>query len=98
VQIAQSASGFGQNPGFGGSAGDGVQISGVVSGGPAYGSGLAAGDIITSAGGYGVTSQSSLQTVLVNNLRPGETVTIQYTDTAGQPHATSVALTSGPPA
>jgi S1-C subfamily serine protease len=99
VQIAQSQSGFGPANGFGGSAtGNGVQISGVVSGGPAAGSGLAAGDVITSVGGYDVTSQSSLQTALVNNLRPGETVTIQYTDTAGQPRTTSVALTSGPPA
>jgi S1-C subfamily serine protease len=99
VQVAQSPSGFGPPSGFGGSGtGVGAQISGVVSGGPSAGSGLAAGDVITSVGGYGVTSQSSLQTVLVNNFRPGQTVTIQYTDTAGQSHTTSVVLTSGPPA
>ncbi len=99
VQIAQSARGFGPGSGFGGSAsGNGVQISGLVSGGPAAGSGLAPGDIITSVGGYTVTSQSSLQTALVNKFRPGQTVTIQYTDTSGQTHTTSVVLTSGPPA
>jgi S1-C subfamily serine protease len=99
VQIAQSARGFGPGSGFGGSAtGNGVQISGLVSGSPAAGSGLAPGDVISSVGGYAVTSQSSLQTALVNNFRPGQTVTIQYTDTSGQTHSTSVVLTSGPPA
>jgi len=98
VQIAP-ASELGPASGFGGSAtGNGVQISGLVSGSPAAGSGLAAGDVITSVGGYGVASQSSLQAVMVNDLKPGQTVTIQYTDTAGQPHTTNVALTSGPPA
>jgi S1-C subfamily serine protease len=65
---------------------------------PAAGSGLSAGDVITSVDGYGVTSQSSLQAVMVNDVRPGQTVTIQYTDTAGQSRTTSVVLTSGPPA
>jgi S1-C subfamily serine protease len=99
VQIGQPGNGFGPGSGFGGSGeSNGVQISGVVSGGPAAGSGLAAGDVITSVGGYPVTSQSSLQTVLVNDFHPGQAVTIQYTDTAGQSHTTSVVLTSGPPA
>jgi S1-C subfamily serine protease len=99
VQIAQSANGFGGPPGFGGSVtGNGVEISGVVSGSPAAGSGLAGGDEITSVGGYAVTSQSSLQTVLVNDFKPGQTVTIQYTGTAGQSQTTSVVLASGPPA
>lgn len=99
VQIAQSPRGFGPGSGFGGSGtGNGVQISGLVSGSPAAGSGLAPGDVITSVGGYAVTSQSSLQTALVNELRPGQTVTIQYTDTSGQTHTTSIVLTSGPPA
>jgi S1-C subfamily serine protease len=99
VQIARSPGGFGPGSGFGGSgSGNGVQISGLVSGSPAAGSGLAPGDVITSIGGYAVTSQSSLQTALVNEFRPAQTVTIQYTDTSGQAHTTSVVLTSGPPA
>jgi S1-C subfamily serine protease len=99
VQIARSANGFGGPPGSGGSiTGNGVEISGVVSGSPAAGSGLAGGDEITSVGGHAVTSQSSLQTVLVNDFKPGQTVTVQYTDTAGQSQTTSVVLTSGPPA
>jgi S1-C subfamily serine protease len=104
VQIEQPAGGFSAGSGFGGSGfgdsgtGSGVQISGVLSGGPAAGSGLAAGDVITAVGGRGVTSQSSLQAVMVNDARPGQTVTIQYADTAGQQHTASVVLTSGPPA
>jgi S1-C subfamily serine protease len=95
VQIEQSAGG----PGFGGSStGSGLQIAGVVSGSPAAGSGLAGGDLITSVDGHAVASQSSLQTVMVNDVRPGQTVAIQYTDTAGQQHTVSVVLTSGPPA
>lgn len=98
VQIGQSGSGFGPGSGFGGPSSSGVQISGVASGSPAAGSGLAAGDVITGVDGRGVTSQSSLQAVMVNDVKPGQTVTIQYTDSAGQSHTTSVVLTSGPPA
>jgi S1-C subfamily serine protease len=103
VQIGQPAGGFGPGSGFAGSgfAGSGsrsgVEISGVVSGGPAAGSGLAAGDVITAVGGHGVASPSSLQAVMVNDVKPGQTVTIQYTDTAGQQHTASLVLTSGPP-
>jgi hypothetical protein len=35
---------------------------------------------------------------MVNDVRPGQTVSVQYTDTAGQQHTVSVVLTSGPPA
>jgi S1-C subfamily serine protease len=103
VQIGQTGGGFGQGSGFGGQgfggsgSTSGVEISGVVSGGPAAGSGLAAGDVITGVAGQGVTTQSALQAVMVNDVRPGQTVTIQYTDTAGQQHTVSVVLTSGPP-
>lgn len=99
VELGQSSSGYGPGSGVGGSStANGVQISGVVSGGPAAGSGLAAGDVITSVAGHAVTSQSSLQSVMVNDVRPGQSVAVQYTDTAGQSHSVSVVLTSGPPA
>ena len=98
VEIGQPASGLGQGSGYGGSGTtSGVQISGVVSGSAAAGSGLAAGDVITSVDGHGVTSQSALQSVMVNDVKPGQTVTVRYTDTAGQQHTVSVVLTSGPP-
>ncbi|HEY2504930.1 MAG TPA: trypsin-like peptidase domain-containing protein [Streptosporangiaceae bacterium] len=99
VQVAQSGTGAGPGSSFGGSStGNGVQISGTVSGSPAAGSGLVAGDAITSVAGHSVASQSSLQTVMVNDVKPGQAVTVQYTDTAGQQHTVRVVLTSGPPA
>jgi S1-C subfamily serine protease len=99
VQISQSSSGgFGSGYGYGGSApASGVQISGVVSGSPAAGSGLVGGDVITAVAGHSVSSQATLQTVMVNDVRPGQRVTVDYTDTTGQQHSVSVVLTSGPP-
>jgi len=98
VQIGQASSGgFGSGYGNGGTApASGAQISGVVSGSPAAGSGLAGGDVITAVAGHSVSSQAALQTVMVNDVRPGERVTVQYTDTTGQQHSVSVVLTSGP--
>lgn len=97
--IELSTGGSGPGSGSGGSGGDsGVQISGVVSGSPAAGTGLAGGDVITSVDGHAATSEAALQTVMVNDVKPGQTVTLHYTDTAGRQHTVSVVLTSGPPA
>ncbi len=100
VSIGQaSAGGFGGGYGYGRPApASGVQIAGVVSGSPAAGSGLAAGDVITAIAAHAVSSQSALQTVMVNDVKPGEQVTIQYTDTSGQQQTVNVVLASGPPA
>jgi S1-C subfamily serine protease len=75
----------------------GVQIAGVVAGGPAADAGLTAGDVITSVGGYAVSSQSGLQGVLTADFAPGQAVTVQYTDLAGQQQSVTLSLTSGPP-
>ena len=98
VQISQSSSGgFNSGYGYGSPApANGVQISGVVSGSPAAGSGLADGDVITAVAGHAVSSQTALQAVMVNDVKPGERVTVGYTDTSGQQHSVSVVLTSGP--
>jgi len=89
VQIGQASSG-----GLGSATG--VQIAGVVSGSPAAGSGLTGGDVITAVAGHSVSSQTELQTVMVNDVRPGERVTVDYTDTTGQQHSVNLVLTSGP--
>jgi S1-C subfamily serine protease len=102
VEIGQENSGGLGSGGFGSGAGDGnaapsgVQISGVVSGSPAAGSGLTGGDVITAVAGHSVSNQTALQSVMVNDVRPGARVSVQYTDTAGQQHSVSVVLTSGP--
>jgi S1-C subfamily serine protease len=99
VQLGQASGGFGSGYGDGSpAAASGVQISGVVSGSPAAGSGLAAGDVISAVASHRVSSQGTLQTVMVNDVRPGEQVTVQYTGTTGAQHSASVVLTSGPAA
>jgi S1-C subfamily serine protease len=98
VQISQANSGGFGSGGGGSVPANGVQISGAVSGSPAAGSGLADGDVITAVAGHTVSSQSTLQTVMVNDVRPGQRVAVQYTDTAGQQHSVSMVLTSGPAA
>jgi hypothetical protein len=35
---------------------------------------------------------------MVRDYQPGQTATIDYTDTAGQPHTATIVLASGPPA
>jgi S1-C subfamily serine protease len=90
--------GFG---GFGGlgspSTGDGsgAVISGVVPGSPAANAGLQQGDEITSVNGQAVDSPDSLSSVLQNH-RPGNNVTIGWTDQSGQNHTATVTLTTGP--
>jgi S1-C subfamily serine protease len=97
IQVGGSGpGGFGR--GAGGAPGGGVPVAGVVAGGPAAGAGLTSGDVITSVGGYAVTSQSALQEVMTADLSPGQAVTVQFTDSAGQQQSVILTLVSGPPA
>jgi S1-C subfamily serine protease len=91
-------SGGGSINGSGGgstSSGSGVAISGVVPGTAAAGAGLAAGDQITSVAGHTVTSSTQIQSVLGNH-RPGDKISISWTDQSGQSHTATVTLTAGP--
>jgi len=94
---------FGGSGSFGGSNGgavsnsDGVQISGVESGGPAESAGLAAGDVITALDGHTVRTPDDIDTAL-NSHRPGDHVTVEWTDSSGQTHSATVTLVAGPPA
>jgi S1-C subfamily serine protease len=97
----ESTGGQGGYGGYGGggfNAVSGVQISGVVANSAAADAGLTEGDVITSVGGYSVTSQSALQDVLVDDMSPGRVVTVVYLDTVGQQQSVTVMLGSGPPA
>jgi S1-C subfamily serine protease len=101
VQIAQGTSdALGSGLGNGGApaSSPGVPIAGVVSGGPAAKAGLASGDLITSVGGHPVTSQASLRHAMVNELIPGQSVTVRYIATSGQQDSANVVLAAGPPA
>jgi len=74
---------------------DGAAIAGVLSGGPAEGAGLAAGDVITAVGGTAVGSADDLTTAL-QGYQPGQRVTITWTGTDGASHSASVTLVAGP--
>jgi S1-C subfamily serine protease len=77
------------------SAGRGAVVAGVLSGSPAAQAGLAAGDVIDSAGGHIVSSPSTLQAAL-ERFHPGDRVTIGWTDQSGQAHSASMVLVTGP--
>ena len=67
----------------------------MLSGGPAEGAGLAAGDVITAVGGTAVGSADDLTTAL-QGYQPGQRVTITWTGTDGASHSASVTLVAGP--
>ncbi len=98
VQVGGATNGGYGYGGYGSIAENGALITGVVAGSPAADAGLAEGDVITGVGGYAVTSQSTLQDVMTTDLSPGQVVSVQYTDPAGQQQSVTLTLASGPPA
>jgi S1-C subfamily serine protease len=101
IQVGGSG-GFGRgNGGYGGFGSNpvsGVPVGGVLTGSPAANAGLVEGDVVTSVGGYAVASQNALQQVMTTDLSPGQVVTVQYTDGAGEQQSVTLTLASGPPA
>jgi S1-C subfamily serine protease len=107
----QSGSGdqSGLGNGFGNSSGDGQDgqqeqqtvpgavIEQVIQGTPADSAGLAAGDVITAVNGTQVSTSDELTSALDAH-KPGDSVTITWTDTSGQSQTANVTLTSGPAA
>jgi S1-C subfamily serine protease len=75
---------------------NGALITSVLSGGAAAQAGLTTGDTITSLDGQAVTAGRSLTDLMLTE-RPGKTVQVQYLDSSGIQHTTSVQLASGPP-
>jgi S1-C subfamily serine protease len=87
----------------GNAAADGVQpgtgaaLADLVPGSPASRAGLAAGDVIVSVDGHRVSSPSALQSALEQH-HPGDSVSIGWTDQAGQTHSATIVLATGPAA
>jgi S1-C subfamily serine protease len=93
--LVDSSSGQSGNGGLG--TVSGAEISQVVPGGAAQQAGLSAGDVVTSLDGHSVTSAADL-TTLMGTLKPGQPVSIGYTDAYGQAQTATVTPASGPPA
>ncbi|TAM69537.1 MAG: PDZ domain-containing protein [Microbacteriaceae bacterium] len=90
--------GFGSQNGSGSThSAAGAPIAGVITGGPAAGAGLVAGDTITAINGTTVSSASSLTQVLAG-YKPGQTVTVTWTDASGASQSAIVTLATGPAA
>lgn len=73
----------------------GATIAGVLVGSPAATAGLTAGDTITAVNGTVITSGSQLSS-LFGTHRPGDSVTLSWTDTAGAAHSAAATLIAGP--
>jgi S1-C subfamily serine protease len=84
---------LGNDPSFGG---QGATIVGVVPGAPAAAAGLVPGDVIIAVAGRAVSGPSDIAPIILAH-KPGDKVTVTYSDATGQSQSTSVTLTSGPP-
>ena len=82
---------LGNSPSFGGAT-----IVGVVPGAPAAAAGLVPGDVIIAVAGRAVSGPSDIAPIILAH-KPGDKVTITYSDTSGQNQSASVTLASGPP-
>jgi S1-C subfamily serine protease len=77
--------------------GSGAGVGTVQSGSPAASAGISVGDVITSLGGTAVDSSAALRNAILSH-KPGDSVQMTWTDSAGQTHTATVTLASGPPA
>lgn len=78
-----------------GSGNGGAEIIGTTPDSPAAAAGLLPGDVVTILDGQPVASADSLTQSLVGS-RPGEQVTVGWTDPQGQSHSAEVTLGTGP--
>jgi S1-C subfamily serine protease len=74
----------------------GAVIESVASGSPAAKAGLTEGDTITSCAGHPVSSPNDLVTIIQNE-KPGASVSLVYFSTSGARRTVTLRLTSGPP-
>jgi S1-C subfamily serine protease len=84
---------LGNSPSF---AGPGTMIVGVVPGAPAAAAGLVPGDVIIAAAGRAVTGPSDIESIILAH-KPGDKVSVTYTDASGQNQTATITLASGPP-
>jgi S1-C subfamily serine protease len=80
-----------------GTASGGTRVVNVTAGSAAAAAGIDTGDVITSVAGINVTTVADLNQVMQDR-RPGDNVTVTWTDTHGVHHSAAVVLSAGPPA
>jgi S1-C subfamily serine protease len=75
----------------------GCVVSTVTPGEAAAIAGLTHGDVITTVGGIPVSSKSDFN-IVMQDRRPGDSVTVTWRDVSGRPHSAVAVLSAGPPA
>jgi S1-C subfamily serine protease len=75
---------------------DGALVDEALSGTPAAGSGLSAGDVITALDGTSVSSPTALTDAILQE-HPGDSVRVTWQTQAGTQQSATVKLASGPP-
>jgi len=75
----------------------GVLLQGTQPGTPAAQAGLAQDSVITSVDGKSVSSGTQIQQIL-SAFRPGDSVSVAWTDATGQSHTQKLTLANGPAA
>jgi len=85
---------FAQAAAFGASE-QAATIGAVVEGSPAAGAGISAGSTITSLGRATITSATSLSAAVAAH-KPGDRVSVGWTDADGVSHNAQVTLAAGP--
>ena len=73
----------------------GAVVAGVYEDTPAAEAGLTAGDTITQIGSTQITDGTALSSAIAEH-KPGDTVSMSWTDADGQSHTAEVTLTEGP--
>jgi len=76
---------------------DGTAVVGVTPGEAAASAGIGPGDVITAVAGIPVATVADLNHVMQDR-RPGDTITVGWRDAHGGTHSAAVALSAGPPA
>jgi len=77
--------------------GSGALVANVQTGSPAALAGISAGDVITSIDTKTIADAADLQTAM-NACQPHDSISVEWVDTTGGRHRTSVTVTFGPPA
>jgi S1-C subfamily serine protease len=75
---------------------EGTTVADVVPGSPAEAAGLRPGDVLISIGGKPVTGEAGITAAVLAH-KPGQVVTVVYTDEAGTRRTVRVRLATGPP-